>query len=40
MKGFKSYNLSFATVVSPSPIDQIWTDFEEKKFRRKVLFFG
>ena len=29
-----------ATVVSPSPIDQIWTDFEEKKFRRKELFFG
>ena len=31
---------SFITVVLPSPIDQIWTDFEEKKFRRKVLFFG
>ena len=28
------------TVISPSPIDQIWTDFEEKKFQRKVLFFG
>ena len=28
------------TVVSPSPIDQIWTDFEEKKFQRKELFFG
>ena len=29
-----------STVVSPNPIDQIWTDFEEKKFRRKALFFG
>ena len=27
------------TAVSPNPIDQIWTDFEEKKFRRKALFF-
>ena len=32
--------LPTGTVVSPSPIDQIWTDFEEKKFRRKALFFG
>ena len=30
--------ITIGTVVSPSPIDQIWTDFEEKKFRRKVLF--
>ena len=32
--------LTTPTVVLPSPIDQIWTDFEEKKFRRKELFFG
>ena len=26
------------TVVLLSPIDQIWTDFEEKLFRRKLFF--
>ena len=26
------------TVVLPSPIDQIWTYFEGKKFKRKELF--
>ena len=39
------FNVTFftdpgGTVVSPSPIDQIWTDLEEKKFQRNELFFG
>ena len=29
----------YHTVVLPNPINQIWTNFKEKKFRRKALFF-
>ena len=31
--------LRHLTVVSPSPIDQIWTDFEEKKVPTEGTFF-
>ena len=35
---FSEEDVHWLSVTVVSPIEQIWTDFEGKKFRRKVLF--